>query len=104
MTKERNVSVVFGCTGQDGSILSRLLIDRNDIVIGVTRRSSTDNTQRLRLLNLYLPCEDYNDIEPNFQLMVGDVTDTSSIRNVFGGILKKCGKIDYIYKRYYSRI
>ena len=97
MTKGRNVSVVFGCTGQDGSILSRLLIDRNDIVIGVTRRSSTDNTQRLRLLNLYLPCEDYNDIEPNFQLMVGDVTDTSSIRNVFGSILKKCGKIDYIY-------
>ena len=94
---QRNISVILGCTGMDGSILSRLLVDRGDIVIGVTRRSSVDNTQRLRLLNLYLPCEGFNEIEPNFQLMVGDVTDTSSIANVFDSTLDKYGKIDNIF-------
>ena len=43
----KKVALIFGITGQDGSYLTRLLLDKNYIVHGVKRRSSSLNTQRI---------------------------------------------------------
>ena len=40
-------AIVFGVTGQDGSYLAELLLKKDYKVVGVSRRSSTDNTERL---------------------------------------------------------
>ena len=40
-------AIIFGVTGQDGSYLAELLLQKGYIVHGVIRRSSTFNTSRL---------------------------------------------------------
>ena len=65
-------AVVFGVTGQDGSYLSELLLSKGYKVVGVARRSSSDNTTRIaHLLS-----------ERRFKLVQGDVTDMSSIHRI----------------------
>jgi len=62
-------AIIYGVTGQDGSYLSELLLSKEYTVYGITRRSSVNNTTRItHLLN-----------KNNFNLIQGDVTDTSSI-------------------------
>jgi GDPmannose 4,6-dehydratase len=66
-------AIVTGITGQDGSHLADLLLSKGYEVIGIIRRSSTDNTSRIKhLLDL-----------DNFELVEGDITDVSSIINIF---------------------
>ena len=48
----RKVALVTGITGQDGSYLAELLIDKDYEVHGVVRRSSSFNTARID--HLYL--------------------------------------------------
>jgi GDPmannose 4,6-dehydratase len=76
-------AIVFGATGQDGSHLIDLLLSKDYDVVGVTRRSSTDNTKRLknRLGNKKL------------KLIEGDITDVSSVINIF----KDNDDVDEIY-------
>ena len=62
-------AIITGITGQDGSHLADLLLDKGYEVVGITRRTSTDNTGRIKHL---LDNE-------NFHLESGDVTDVSSI-------------------------
>lgn len=62
-------AIVTGVTGQCGSYLSELLLSKNYKVIGVTRRTSTDNTHRISSL---LHTE-------NFTLVEGEVSDTGSV-------------------------
>lgn len=62
-------AIIYGVTGQDGSYLSELLLSKEYTVYGITRRSSIDNTIRINHLSN----------ENNFNLVQGDVTDTSSI-------------------------
>ena len=62
-------AIIYGVTGQDGSYLSELLLSKEYTVYGITRRSSVDNTIRINHLSN----------ENNFNLVQGDVTDTSSI-------------------------
>jgi len=76
-------AIITGITGQDGSHLADLLLSKNYEVIGVTRRTSTDNTQRIKHL-LH---------DKRLKLMEGDVTDVSSIIN----ILKYTDHVDEIY-------
>ena len=64
------VALISGCTGQDGSHLAELLLEKGYKVFGLIRRSSTDNTWRLHKV--------INDIE----LVHGDLTDQSSLNNV----------------------
>ena len=46
--KKRKVALISGITGQDGSLLARLLLEKNYIIHGIKRRSSTlDSTVRL---------------------------------------------------------
>jgi GDPmannose 4,6-dehydratase len=65
-------AVIFGATGQDGSYLSELLLEKGYKVVGVYRRSSVDTTDRLSL------CKQ-ND---NFSLTCGDVADSGSVYNI----------------------
>lgn len=76
-------AIIFGVTGQDGSHLADLLLDKNYEVIGVKRRSSTDNTQRIQhILN-----------NKRFKLVEGDITDSYSVFNV----LKSNEEVDEVY-------
>ena len=62
-------AVIYGVTGQDGSYLAELLLSKGYKVIGVTRRTSTDNTSRIKhFLN-----------RSKFHLIQGDITDYSSV-------------------------
>ena len=76
-------AIVFGITGQDGSHLADLLLSKGYFVIGVSRRASTDNTQRIKHI---LSNE-------SFELIEGDITDAHSVIN----ILKKHEDVDEIY-------
>tara|TARA_Y100000593_G_scaffold93217_1_gene187268 strand:- start:15690 stop:16781 length:1092 start_codon:yes stop_codon:yes gene_type:complete len=76
-------AIIFGITGQDGSHLAELLLSKGYQVVGVSRRVSVDNTQRLRHLTK----------EDGFELVSGDITDTHSVNN----ILSRNGKVEEVY-------
>jgi len=78
-----NKAIIFGITGQDGSHLADLLLEKNYEVIGVARRSSVDNTKRIKHILSH----------ERFELIEGDITDVSSIMNV----LSNYGNVDEIY-------
>lgn len=65
----QKVSFITGVTGMDGSILAAKLVARGDKVIGLRRRTSTFNTERVE--NLY-----HN---PNFIMEWGNVTDSACL-------------------------
>ena len=65
---------ITGVTGQDGSYLSKLLLDKGYRVIGMKRRTSLITTDRLDDIELYN--------HPNFKLEYGNMTDSSSIYNL----------------------
>lgn len=76
-------AIIFGVTGQDGSHLADLLVAKDYEVYGVSRRTSTPNTERIfHLMG-----------NPKFKLLEGDVTDQSSVIN----ILKCHEKVDEVY-------
>lgn len=74
MTK---TALITGITGQDGSYLARLLLDKGYIVHGIKRRSSSFNTSRID--DLYV---DSHDPEAKFFLHYGDLTDSTNIIRV----------------------
>ena len=41
------VALITGVTGQDGSLLARLLLEKGYVVHGIKRRSSSFNTERI---------------------------------------------------------
>ena len=63
---------VTGVTGQDGSYLTELLLEKGYAVHGFARRTS--NHQNLLRINVYLQ-------HPRFKLHIGDITDASSVQN-----------------------
>ena len=66
------VALITGITGQDGSYLTELLINKNYIIWGIIRRSSCINTKRIDHL--------YNN--KNLILKYGDLTDGPNIVNI----------------------
>ena len=74
---KKKVALIFGVTGQTGSYLARLLLEKKYIVHGVKRRSSSYNTSRID--DIY-----DNPLFKNKKLYLhfGDVTDTLSIREI----------------------
>jgi GDPmannose 4,6-dehydratase len=68
-----NKALITGITGQDGSYLAELLLDKDYEVHGLIRRSSSFNTQRINHI--------YNDPHSgtNLHLHYGDVTDMGSM-------------------------
>ena len=78
--QRKKIALIFGVTGQDGSYLSRLLLNKGYQVHGVKRRSSSLNTQRID--DIY---EDIHDAK-NFFLHYGDLADSNSLFNVVNKI------------------
>ena len=62
-------ALITGITGQDGSYLAELLLDKGYEVHGIKRRGSNLNTQRIDHL--------FN--HPNMHLHYGDMTDSTNI-------------------------
>jgi GDPmannose 4,6-dehydratase len=71
------VALITGVTGQDGSYLSELLLDKGYIVWGIIRRCSNINTQRI------------NHIFDKLILRYGDLSDGMGILNVITEIKNK---------------
>lgn len=71
------VALIIGVTGQDGSYLAELLLQKGYIVHGMKRRSSTFNTSRIDHLH-----EEPNQPDRRFYLHHGDLTDSLSIMHV----------------------
>lgn len=67
-------ALITGITGQDGSYLAELLLEKGYIVHGVKRRASSFNTQRID--HLY---QDQHQNHVNFKLHYGDLTDSTNI-------------------------
>lgn len=70
----KKVALITGVTGQDGSYLAELLLDKGYIVHGVKRRSSSFNTDRVD--HLYV---DPHEGDPRFRLHYGDLTDATNL-------------------------
>ena len=67
-------ALITGITGQDGSYLAELLIEKGYIVHGIKRRSSSFNTSRID--HLY---QDPHEINPCLILHYGDLTDSTNL-------------------------
>jgi len=61
------VALITGITGQDGSYLAELLLEKGYAVHGIVRRSSSINTDRI------------NHIFENVKLHYGDLTDSTNL-------------------------
>ena len=68
------VALITGITGQDGSYLAELLLEKGYMVHGIKRRSSSFNTQRID--HLYI---DQHENHVNFKLHYGDLTDSTNL-------------------------
>jgi len=67
-------ALITGVTGQDGALLSELLINKGYLVYGLKRRSSSFNTGRVD--HLYT---DPHENSKKFQMMYGDMTDATNL-------------------------
>jgi GDPmannose 4,6-dehydratase len=67
MRKTEKKALITGITGQDGSYLSELLIEKGYLVYGMVRRSSVENFDRIE------------HIKNKLRLIQGDLTDQSSL-------------------------
>ena len=75
--KSKKVALISGVTGQDGSYLTELLLEKGYEVHGIKRRSSTFNTSRIDSL--------YQDPHTNnrkFFLHYGDLIDSTNILKI----------------------
>jgi GDPmannose 4,6-dehydratase len=70
----KKVALITGITGQDGSYLAELLLEKGYVVHGIKRRASSFNTQRID--HLYV---DLHEKDVNFKLHYGDLTDSTNI-------------------------
>ena len=73
---EGRVAVITGITGQDGSYLAELLIEKEYEVYGCVRRSSSLNTQRI----------DHLYTHPRLHLRYCDLSDTSNMIHLLAHI------------------
>ena len=64
-----NISLITGITGQDGSYLAELLLEKGYTVYGIIRRSSNINTNRIEHIFHH----------PHLHLLYGDLTDSTSL-------------------------
>jgi GDPmannose 4,6-dehydratase len=80
-------ALITGITGQDGSYLAELLIEKGYEVYGVIRRSSSFNTDRID--HIY---QDPHEPDVRLRLVYGDLNDASSLNTILRDI-----KPDEIY-------
>ena len=75
-------ALITGVTGQDGSYLAELLLEKGSEVHGMVRRSSVEKRERI----------DHLEGNPNFTVHYGDLSDSLSLVRLIGSI-----KPDEIY-------
>ncbi|SKB88844.1 GDPmannose 4,6-dehydratase [Sphingobacterium nematocida] len=68
------IALITGITGQDGSYLAELLLEKGYMVHGIKRRASSFNTQRID--HLYV---DQHEQHVRFKLHYGDLTDSTNL-------------------------
>ena len=73
-TTPRRRALITGVTGQDGSYLAELLLEKGYQVHGLKRRASSFNTDRVD--HLY---QDPHDDDVRFRLHYGDMTDSTNL-------------------------
>ena len=69
-------ALITGVTGQDGSYLAELLLEKDYEVHGIVRRASTEKKERI----------DHLDGNPNFHLHYGDLTDSLSLVKIISKV------------------
>jgi len=74
MTKR---ALITGITGQDGSYLTELLLEKGYEVFGIVRRSSSFNTERID--HLY---QDPHEPNTRLRMFFGDLNDSSSLNTI----------------------
>ncbi len=67
-------AIITGITGQDGSYLAELLLEKGYVVHGIKRRASSFNTSRID--HLY---QDPHEVNPRLVLHYGDLTDSTNL-------------------------
>lgn len=85
MEDKMKTALITGVTGQDGSYLAELLLEKGYEVHGLIRRSSSYNQERLEdLLTEEAASALLNN--SNFHLHYGDVTDALNVTRIIGDI------------------
>lgn len=74
---QRKCALITGITGQDGSYLTELLLEKDYEVHGIIRRSSTFNTDRID--HIY---QDPHNPQARLFLHYGDLTDGTTLRRI----------------------
>jgi GDPmannose 4,6-dehydratase len=74
-------ALITGITGQDGSYLAELLLEKGYEVHGIVRRSSSFNRERIEHLH-----KDHHLKDNKISLHYGDVTDTLNINRLIGAL------------------
>ena len=77
MNSSSKTALITGITGQDGSYLAELLLDKGYSVHGIKRRASSFNTSRID--HLY---QDPHDDDPRLTLHYGDLSDGSNLQRI----------------------
>ena len=77
MSNKQKKALITGITGQDGSYLAELLLEKGYIVHGIKRRSSSFNTSRID--KLY---QDPHQKNQTFFLHYGDLIDSTNILKI----------------------
>ena len=72
-----NIAFITGITGQDGSYLAELLLEKNYKIYGILRRTSLFNTTRI------------DHIRNNITLRYGDLTDGAALSNYLHSIINE---------------
>ena len=75
--EKKRIALITGVTGQDGSYLSELLLEKGYEVHGIIRRSSVDFRQRIAHL----------EGKPNFHLHYADMGDSMSLVKLVGKVM-----------------
>lgn len=75
-----NLALITGITGQDGSYLAEFLLEKGYTVYGIIRRHSSIHTERI------------DHIYDQLRLVYGDMTDQTSLQNVFSRIFEEQGR------------
>lgn len=73
----KQVALITGITGQDGSYLAEFLLEKGYEVHGIKRRASLFNTERID--HIY---QDPHIKDPKFYLHYGDLTDSSNLTRI----------------------
>jgi GDPmannose 4,6-dehydratase len=81
------IALITGITGQDGSYLAELLLEKGYEVHGIKRRASLFNTDRID--HIY---QDPHSSNPKIHLHYGDLSDTSNLTRIIAEV-----KPDEIY-------